>query len=82
MITNEARFNQLIKEALKQPFSGWDFSYIRDRWQASPAPWDYETIVRGHLADTTSLLDMGTGGGEFLASFPPLPSDTHASEAW
>ncbi|MGB7337911.1 MAG: class I SAM-dependent methyltransferase [Phototrophicaceae bacterium] len=82
MITNESRFNDLIATALEQPFAGWDFSYIRDRWQSSPSPWDYEAIIKSHLPQARSLLDMGTGGGEFLASLSPLPADTHATEAW
>lgn len=47
-------------------FKGWDFSHIRGRWEGENLPWDYETILRTYLKTTDSLLDMGTGGGEFL----------------
>lgn len=34
------------------------------------------------LGRAESLLDMGTGGGERLSAFQPLPVDTHATEGW
>ena len=82
MIHNEARFDDLIQAALAQDFSGWDFSYLHDRWESAPLPWDYAAIIRQHMQGVHSLLDMGTGGGEFLSSLRPLPGDTHATEAW
>ena len=30
------RFDELITEAEKQPFSGWDFSYVKDRMVQAP----------------------------------------------
>ncbi|MEM9949977.1 MAG: class I SAM-dependent methyltransferase [Chloroflexota bacterium] len=78
----DEKFDQLINEALSQPFSGWDFSHIHDRWQNDNPPWDYKAIVEEHLSQVDSLLDMGTGGGEFLAGLKPLPKRTHATEAW
>ncbi len=47
-------------------FKGWDFSHISGRWENEKLPWDYETILKSHLKSTDRLLDMGTGGGEFL----------------
>ena len=48
---------------------GWDFSPIHSRYTAeTDLPWDYENIVRSHLEETAALLDMDTGGGEFLLS--------------
>ena len=47
-------------------FSGWDFSHLDGRWQEGGIPWDYGEIVREFLQDSMELLDMGTGGGEFL----------------
>lgn len=82
MIQNEARFNQLISEALAQDFSGWDFSFLRGRWQEDDLPWDYGALVRAHLQTVGTLLDMGTGGGEFFASLAPLPAFSAATEAW
>ena len=72
----------LIAEASQHPFSGWDFSFIRERVCESALPWDYGLKVRAAFASTQSLLDMGTGGGEFLASLRPLPPQTYATEAY
>jgi SAM-dependent methyltransferase len=44
--------------------------------------WDYRTAIEAHLLQTHSLLDLGTGGGEFLASLEPLPTDTCATEGY
>lgn len=82
MIHNEARFDQLIADARAQSFSGWDFSYLDGRKTVEELPWDYAEEVRQAMQTANSLLDMGTGGGEFLASLAPLPKDTHATEGW
>ena len=40
-------------------------------WRAS-TPWDYRTVVAGHIDATHDVLDIGTGGGEMLLSFAPI----------
>jgi SAM-dependent methyltransferase len=72
----------LIAEASQHPFSGWDFSFIRERMRESALPWDYGLKVRAAFASAQILLDMGTGGGEYLASLVPLPPQTFATEAY
>lgn len=52
----------------EQSFHGWDFSHIDGRWDEDPLSWDYRETVLRHLRATSFLLDMGTGGGEFLLS--------------
>lgn len=48
---------------------GWDFSHIRGRYEVEQdLPWDYEAIVRQYLRPEQKLLDIDTGGGEFLLS--------------
>ncbi len=79
---NNSDFEQLVAEALKQDFSGWDFSWLRGRWYEEDPPWAYESIVAGESKRASSLLDMGTGGGEFLASLAPLPEYTVATESY
>ena len=54
------------KQEEKRPFSGWDFSYLDDKWEEEPPPWSYMDQVRALLPGSTSLLDLGTGGGEKL----------------
>jgi SAM-dependent methyltransferase len=45
---------------------GWDFSHLANRWESDPLPWDYAGIIKQFLRPTDHLLDLGTGGGEFL----------------
>ncbi len=47
-------------------FSGWNFSHLNGRTEEETLPWHYRAIVENHLKSTDLLLDMGTGGGEFL----------------
>lgn len=82
MIHNEDRFNALIADALAQEFSGWSFSYLDGRHTTDDVPWDYKKEVLQHMPYAQTMLDMGTGGGEFLKSLTPLPEKTVATEGW
>ena len=64
-------------------FSGWRFP--KDSWRllGPSLPWNYAALVRNAAKSAGSVLDMGTGGGEFLAEiFPSLPLRTVATEEW
>lgn len=76
------RFEQLIQKALAQDFSGWDFSWTEGRWQEDNPSWNYRKLVQTKIRSANSLMDMGTGGGEFLASLPDLPKRTSATESY
>lgn len=82
-IQQEDFFNFLVADA-NTPFSGWNFSYITatGRMTEAPLTWSYASIVLNSFRNTQSLLDMGTGGGEFLSSLHPLPSYTCATEGY
>ncbi len=82
MIINEHLFNQLLKDA-DEEFKGWDFSYLSlsDRMVESPLSWNYTIEIRKRLVGVDSLLDMGTGGGEFLSTLP-FPKFTCATESY
>jgi SAM-dependent methyltransferase len=75
-------FDALVTEALAQSFRGWDFSWLRGRWVEDEPPWDYRTLVMERIRAAEAMLDMGTGGGEFLASLPARPPLTVATEAY
>jgi SAM-dependent methyltransferase len=75
-------FDQFVAEALAQDFSGWDFSWLHGRWYEENPPWAYEALAAEEKDRANSLLDMGTGGGEFLASLAPLPAHTVATESY
>jgi len=81
-IVNPQRYKKFVAEAQNASFSGWDFSWLDERRIQEEPPWDYRKLVLDHTKGIHSMLDMGTGGGEFLASLAPLPEDTHASESY
>lgn len=63
-------------------FQGWDFSHLKNRWKTEELSWDYKTIVHQNLSSQKILLDMGTGGGEFLLSLQHPYQNTSVTEAW
>lgn len=72
----------LLEEAERQPFVGWDFSWLRGRLDSFSLPWDYSASAAAHARQSPDLLDLGTGGGEWLAGIPVRPPRTVATEAW
>lgn len=80
MIEETKRFEGLIEEAQQAHFAGWDFSWLAGRSESSPAPWDYRQIVIEYIQSAESMLDMETGGGEFLSELPQRPVFTCATE--
>ena len=82
---NEVKLQQLKskwKHAEAQAFSGWDFSYIAGQMISEPLPWDYKNIVTQYLKSDYELLDMGTGGGEFLLTLDHPYHLTSVTEAY
>ncbi len=77
-----ARFDALLEEAQGQPFSGWDFSWAADRMTVVPPVWDLREVLGRFTHNSPDLLDMGTGGGEWLASLDYRPPRTIATEGW
>jgi SAM-dependent methyltransferase len=76
-------FESYLKDTEK-PFSGWDFSYITEtgRMNCSLLSWSYGSMVLPLIQKSTSLLDMGTGGGELLAKLQPFPEKVCATEGY
>mgnify|MGYP002859889111 FL=1 len=64
--------------------TGWDFSALTNsgRMKETPLPWDYAEIIKLRLPGVKRMLDMGTGGGEFLKTLAPLPAETYATEGY
>jgi SAM-dependent methyltransferase len=79
---NGRRFDTLVAEAAARPVDGWDFSWLGDRMQILPLPWDFDAIVRRRAQASSDLLDLGTGGGEWLAQLPDRPARAVATESW
>lgn len=62
---------------------GWDFSHIRGKYEEeNDLPWDYEKIVRRYIKPEHKLLDIDTGGGEFLLGLKHPYQNTCATEAY
>ncbi len=58
-----------LQEEAVAHIHGWDFSHIRGKYEEEhDLPWDYKEIVRDYLRPEMKLLDIDTGGGEFLLS--------------
>jgi hypothetical protein len=72
---------QLLDEAAAVPVEGWDFAWLGERLKVNSLPWDFAAMATSEFENATAALDMGTGGGEFLAARPSLPALTVATEA-
>lgn len=60
---------------------GWDFSHIDGRYmEGTEFPWDYRQMIREYLTPEKKLLDIDTGGGEFLLSLGHPYENTAATE--
>jgi SAM-dependent methyltransferase len=81
-IAGDTSLDRLLAEAEARPVSGWDFSWLGERMSSSPLPWSFAEIVTSHARHSPDLLDMETGGGEWLAALPHRPPRTVATEAW
>ena len=62
---------------------GWDFSHLDGRWEEDGQyPWDYKTAILDHLKPDSKVLDIDTGGGEFLLSLGHHHALLSATEAY
>ena len=60
---------------------GWDFSHISGRYtEQDDLPWDYPSVIGEFLRPEMKLLDIDTGGGEFLLSLKHPSDNTSATE--
>ena len=60
---------------------GWDFSHIDGRYaEQDDLPWDYRTVIRQYLHPDMKIMDIDTGGGEFLLSLNHPYENTAAME--
>ena len=60
---------------------GWDFSHISGRYEEeTDLPWDYKAEILSRLMPAMRILDLDTGGGEFLLSLHHPHALTAAAE--
>ena len=73
---------RLLAEAAAVPTAGWDLARLGNRIRTEPTPWDYDALVCEHATRSPDLLDLGTGGGEWLAALPCRPLSVVATEGY
>jgi len=62
---------------------GWDFSHIENRYEEDTSfPWNYKSEIIKYLRPEMKLLDIDTGGGEFLLSLSHPYDNTSATEGF
>jgi len=61
---------------------GWDFAQLGSRISIDAPGWDFDAIVAEHARSSRSMLDIDTGGGEWLASLSARGERTVATESW
>ncbi|MBO9607960.1 MAG: methyltransferase domain-containing protein [Paenibacillaceae bacterium] len=76
------QWKEIWLEEQAKTFAGWDFSAIANRTAEEPLPWDYRSAVKRCMQPSSTVLDMCTGGGEFLLSLDPPRGRTYATESY
>jgi SAM-dependent methyltransferase len=81
----DAEFERLIDEALRAPFHGWDLSWLDARQtRAATGSGDptqqYDERAKTLVAQSSAILDIGTGDGRRFARYAPFPSVALATE--
>ncbi len=73
-----------LLESANTHFSGWDFSFISEtgRMKSEPLSWSYGSTAYQLMQRAKAMLDMGTGGGEFLSMLQPFPPTIYATEGY
>ncbi|MFL8937293.1 class I SAM-dependent methyltransferase [Rossellomorea oryzaecorticis] len=79
----DSKFLNLIKD-VDRSFKGWDFSFISGtgRMSSGLLSWSYGSQAISLIQGTNTMLDMGTGGGEFLSMLRPFPQTVFATEGY
>lgn len=79
---NEIELREYLLIEEQKTFLGWDFSYLDGRWDREVLPWDYTEIINQYRRNTDRLLDMGTGGGEFILNLGHPYPFLSVTEGW
>ncbi len=75
-------FLKELKEMEKDLVKGWDFSKFDQEIISEKKSWNYEVELRKYLKADSKILDMGTGGGEFVLSLNHPHHLTSVTEAY
>ena len=78
---NEEGLMENWKFEERQPFLGWDFSYLEGRMIEEQPDWSYSARAAELMRQSSSVLDLDTGGGErFLNLREAWPPKVVATE--
>lgn len=71
-------------EEQKANMIGWNFSYIENRFESheNDLPWNFRDVINHYKHYNDRLLDIDTGGGEFLLSLAHSNSLLSATEGF
>lgn len=82
MNTNDLIARWKAEESIA-PIHGWDFSHIDGRYtEEENLPWDYREMILRYLEPEMRILDIDTGGGEFLLSLNHPYENMAATEGY
>jgi SAM-dependent methyltransferase len=76
-----ALVDQWMRDA-SAPLQGWDFNYLNGRIAEAAPEWDYAALAGTIARRSHDILDIDTGGGEFLSSLSPFPGRATAVEGY
>lgn len=80
---NEQLYKHIKSEEACARIHGWDFSHIHGRYEEeNDLPWDYKAEILARLTPDMKILDIDTGGGEFLLSLKHPHKNTCAMEGY
>lgn len=77
-------YNKWKQEEEKAKIIGWDFSYIEGGFHSDEdsLPWNYVEVIKRYMHNNHRILDIDTGGGEFLLSLGHPYQLTSATEGY
>ncbi|MBQ1257793.1 MAG: class I SAM-dependent methyltransferase [Clostridia bacterium] len=80
---NNQLWEHIKSEEACAQIHGWDFSHIDGRYEEeNDIPWDYKAEILKRLTPDMTILDIDTGGGEFLLSLQHPYENTCAMEGY
>jgi SAM-dependent methyltransferase len=85
-VSSGRSFEELVGEAETAPIDGWDFTWLEGRATEARPPWGYARSLVTRIEDSSSLLDVQTGGAEVLCEAlgraRRRPMTISATDAW
>lgn len=82
-MNKDALLKKWLHEESIAKIHGWDFSHINNRYEEEKdLPWNYYNVVKSYLSKEKRLLDIDTGGGEFLLSLNHPSKNLAATEGY